>query len=229
MSAWGTSTQSTNGTPSSHRGHRLGGDGFSHGGHDTSMHAFYINLDRRTDRRAEVEKEFADKDLVVERFPAVEYTPPTIGCNLSHIEVLKLARARNYPSVMIFEDDFQFVVSKEQWTHLIAQLPETYDVVMMSYNTIQPSPYNDVFDRVRGAQTASGYIVHSRFYDKLIAQWEEGVELFKQNPGVHWVYLNDQYWKPLQPVSDWFAFKTRIGIQRPGFSDLAGGFVEYGC
>ena len=193
------------------------------------MHAFYINLDRRTDRRVQVEQEFKEKEIEVERFSAIECTPPTIGCNLSHIEVLRLARERGYPSVMIFEDDFQFVISKEEWDAQIAQLPETYDVVMMSYNTIQPSPYNDVFDRVQGAQTTSGYIVHSRFYDKLIAQWEEGVELFKQNPDLHWVYLLDQYWKPLQPVSDWFAFKTRIGIQRAGFSDLAGGFVEYGC
>jgi hypothetical protein len=46
---------------------------------------------------------------------------------------------------------------------------------------------------------------------------------------VHWVYLLDQYWKSLQPTNEWYAFKTRIGIQRAGFSDLAGGFVEYGC
>jgi hypothetical protein len=191
--------------------------------------AFYINLDRRTDRRAEVEKEFADRGLVVERFPAIEYSPPTIGCNLSHIEVLKLARGRGYESVMIFEDDFQFVVSKEEWTQLIARLPKSYDVVMMGYNTIEPSPYDDTFVRVRGAQTTSGYIVHSRFYDTLIARWEEGAELFKQSPHLDWIYLLDQYWKPLQPNADWFAYKVRIGRQRPGFSDLAGQFVEYDC
>jgi len=191
--------------------------------------AFYINLDRRTDRRAEVEQEFADKGLVVERFPAVEYNPPSIGCNLSHIEVLKLARARGYESVMIFEDDFKFVVSKEEWMQLIARLPKSYDVVMMGYNKIEPTPYDDTFVRVHGAQTTSGYIVHSRFYDKLIARWEEGAELFKQNPHLDWVYLLDQYWKPLQRMFEWYAFKTRIGVQRPGFSDLAGQFVEYDC
>ena len=189
--------------------------------------AFYINLDRRTDRRVEAEKEFADMGLTVERFQAIEYTPTGIGCNLSHIAVLKLARERGYPSVMIFEDDFQFLVSKEEWNRLIACLPESYDVVMLAYNKVQPTEYNDILNRVQGAQTTSGYIVHSRFYDTLIARWEEGARLFIEQPHMDWVYILDQYWKPLQPNAEWFAFKTRIGKQRPGFSDLVGQYVEY--
>jgi GR25 family glycosyltransferase involved in LPS biosynthesis len=189
--------------------------------------AFYINLDRRTDRRVEAEKEFADMGLTVERFQAIEYTPTGIGCNLSHIAVLKLARERAYPSVMIFEDDFQFLVSKEEWNRLIAYLPESYDVVMLAYNKVQPTEYNDILNRVQGAQTTSGYIVHSRFYDTLIARWEEGARLFIEQPHMDWVYILDQYWKPLQPNAEWFAFKTRIGKQRPGFSDLVGQYVEY--
>lgn len=193
------------------------------------MHAFYINLNRRTDRRREVEQQFMEKGLDVERFPAVEYTPGTIGCNLSHIEVLKLARERKYPSVMIFEDDFQFVVSKEVWDDGIARLPASYDVVMLSYNMGSSTPHDDTFLRVQSAQTTSGYIVHSRFYDTLIAKWEEGTRSFIQNPDIHWVFILDQYWKQLQPKSEWFAYKNRMGIQRAGFSDLAGQFVEYDC
>ena len=193
------------------------------------MHGFYINLDRRTDRRAEAEQEFADKRLTVERFPAVEYTPGAIGCNLSHIEVLKLAKARGYESVMIFEDDFQFLVSKEEWDQLIARLPASYDVVMLSYNMVRSHPHDDTFDRVQDAQTTSGYIVHSRFYDTLLARWEEGAKLFIAHPHLDWVYILDQYWKMLQPESEWFAYKVRIGKQRPGFSDLRNAFVEFAC
>ena len=191
--------------------------------------AFYINLDRRTDRRYEVEEEFRKIGLTVERFPAVEYSPGSIGCNLSHIAVLKLARERGYPYVMIFEDDFYFLVSKEEWNQLIARLPESFDVVMLAYNKIQPSHYDDHLYRVREAQTTSGYIVHSRFYDRLIDRWEEGARLFIERPDLDWVYLLDQYWKPLQTHADWFAYKVRIGRQRPGFSDLAQRYVEYDC
>jgi glycosyl transferase family 25 len=191
------------------------------------MHSFYINLDRRTDRRELVEEEFKRIGLEVERFPAVEYTPGTIGCNLSHIEVLKLAKARGYESVMIFEDDFEFLVSKEEWNRQISRLPTSYDVVMLSYNLLQSTPHSETFLRVQEVQTTSGYIVHSRFYDTLITRWEEGTRLFKENPEVHWIYILDQYWKSLQPSAEWYAYTPRLGKQRAGFSDLAGEFVEY--
>jgi GR25 family glycosyltransferase involved in LPS biosynthesis len=193
------------------------------------MHGFYINLNRRTDRRELVEEEFKRIGLEVERFPAVEYTPGAIGCNLSHIEVLKLAKSRGYESVMIFEDDFEFLISKEEWNQQISRLPTSYDVVMLSYNLVQSTPHDETFLRVQEVQTTSGYIVHSRFYDTLIARWEEGTRLFKENPKVDWIYILDQYWKALQPGAEWYAFKQRIGQQRAGFSDLAGQFVEYRC
>lgn len=190
------------------------------------MHAFYINLDHRTDRRAEVEKEFEEKGLTVERFSATQYSPGAIGCNLSHIGVLTTARGRGYEAVMIFEDDFQFLISKSEWDDLIAKLPSSYDVVMLSYNLVASTPHDDTFHRVHEVQTTSGYIVHSRFYDRLISRWEEGTRLFMANPTMDWVYILDQYWKPLQADSEWFAYKVRIGKQRPSFSDIAGRFAE---
>ena len=192
------------------------------------MHAYYINLDYRTDRRAEIEKELADKGICAERFPAIRTRPGSIGCTLSHIAVLKLARERGYESVMIFEDDFMFTVSKEEWESLINKLPSSYDVVMMSYNIILAYPHDDTFDTVSEAQTASGYIVHSRFYDCLISRLEEGSQQLMKNPELHWIYINDQYWKGIQPQYQWYAFKTRIGVQRPSFSDLAEKDVDYG-
>jgi glycosyl transferase family 25 len=190
------------------------------------MHAFYINLDHRTDRRVEVEKEFEEKGLTVERFSATQYSPGAIGCNLSHIGVLTTARGRGYDAVMIFEDDFQFLISNAEWDDLIAKLPSSYDVVMLSYNLVASTPHDDTFHRVHEVQTTSGYIVHSRFYDRLISRWEEGTRLFMANPTMDWVYILDQYWKPLQADSEWFAYKVRIGKQRPSFSDIAGRFAE---
>jgi glycosyl transferase family 25 len=191
------------------------------------MYTFYINLDYRTDRRVEIERELADKEICAERFPAIRTRPGSIGCSLSHLAVLKLARERGYESVMIFEDDFRFLISKEEWESLIKKLPSSYDVVMLSYNIILAYPHDDIFDAVFEAQTASGYIVHSRFYNTLIARWEDGLRLLA-NTGMHWMYALDQYWKGVQPQYQWYAFKTRIGVQRPGFSDLVGKVVDYG-
>jgi glycosyl transferase family 25 len=192
------------------------------------MHAFYINLDRRADRRAEIESELANMEIDAERFRAIEHVFPAIGCTSSHVDVLKLARERGYESVMIFEDDFMFLVSKDEYDAAMSRLPASYDVVMLAFNMVSDSAYDETFTRVSDGQNASGYIVHSRFYDRLIDRLEEGLKLFIESPHLHWIYINDQYWKGLQPCSEWYAFKTRIGVQRPGFSDLAGKFVNYG-
>jgi hypothetical protein len=191
--------------------------------------AFYINLDYREDRRKKFEKECAKMKLHVERFPGItgELTP-SHGCTRSHIEVLKIARARGLPSVLIFEDDFQFLVSREDFEEVMQNLPEDYDVVMLSYNLFKSNPYNERFGRAIDVQTASGYIVHSRFYDTLIDTLEEGYNLFVEHPGHHWLYINDQYWKKLQPVSRWYYSLVRVGQQCPGYSDLAQRVVEYG-
>ena len=196
------------------------------------MHAFYINLDHRTDRREEIEKELTDKGIEFERFAAFKTYPGIIGCNQSHIAVLKLARERGYESVMIFEDDFMFLVSKEEWDQLISRLPASYDVVKLSYNLLQWSHHDDTFNRIQDVQASSGYIVHSRFYDTLIANAEEATRLLVET-GAHWLYAYDMQWKVLQPTHEWFAYKTRIGKQRDGISDISeeigGRFVVHHC
>jgi glycosyl transferase family 25 len=190
--------------------------------------AFYINLERRTDRRVEAEAEFANMNMAVERFSAIEHSSPAIGCSLSHLAVLNLARERGYELVMIFEDDFEFLISKEEWRELLTKLPEKYDVVMICCGIVKPGiEYNEIFDRVRDVQQTAGYIVHSRFYDQLISNFEEGIQKFTQNPSVHWLYALDQHWKQLQGQCEWFSFKKKIGKQRAGFSDIAQSFVVY--
>ena len=58
--------------------------------------AFYINLDRRVDRRKEIEAELDNLGASYERFPAIQTSPGCIGCAQSHLAVLKEARSRAY-------------------------------------------------------------------------------------------------------------------------------------
>jgi hypothetical protein len=100
---------------------------------------------------------------------------------------------------------------------------------MISYN-IQKSEdceYPNLY-KIIEAQTASGYIVNSNYYDTLIELYEYAmVELEKTK--MHWVYGNDVVWKPLQKKDNWYCFKKRIGIQRPGYSDNSKSYQEYNC
>ena len=192
-------------------------------------HIVYINLAHRTDRRAEVEGELARMGLSGERFDAIKEHPGIVGCGKSHLAVLELAKERGWEHVLILEDDFQFDVDKEVANAQIQSffdLKIPYDVLMLSYGMDSSDPYNEVVCRATQAQTASGYLVHSRFYDALIANLKEAIPLLIST-GRHWDYANDQYWKRLQRTAQWFCMNTRIGRQRASYSDISERFVHY--
>jgi glycosyl transferase family 25 len=190
----------------------------------------YINLDHRTDRRSEIEGELARIGLSGERFSAVLAKPGYIGCLQSHLNVLELAKQSGWKNVLLLEDDFQFIVDRatfEQELTNFFQLEIPYDVLMIGYNLLEKKPLNDTVCRATNVQTTSGYLVHERFYDALIANWKQALPLLIQTDK-HWLYSCDQSWKILQPVSEWFCLNRRIGIQRSSFSDIANRVVFYG-
>lgn len=191
--------------------------------------SFYINLDSRSDRKEQFEQECKKMNLKVERFPAIKHEKGSIGCGESHLIVLKNARDLKLELVTIFEDDFQFLINRKEYDEILSNLPSDYDVVMLSYNMIHCEPFNEMFGKVIEVQTTSGYIVHSRFYDKLISNWEYALSLLKENPHTYAQYELDQYWKKLQPSSNWYYSLKRVGFQRPSFSDLERRNVDYKC
>lgn len=194
------------------------------------MHSFFINLTRRPDRRMQFETDMQRMGIDVERFQAIEHKVPAIGCLMSHLAVLKLARERNYERVCIFEDDFEFLITKEEYNTTLEAIPTDFDVVMLGWYIFESAPYNEVFGKVLHATTTSGYIVNRKFYDTLINHLETGVSLFLSNLTV-WnvisLYSIDQYWIKLQPTAKWLHTLKRIGKQRAGFSDLTGTHVAY--
>jgi hypothetical protein len=193
-------------------------------------HIFYINLDKRPDRLTEIQGELSRMGLSGERIPAL-YTPAhgSIGCTFSHIYGLKLARERGLSHVLILEDDFQFVVDKTIFENNLRDFFSRgieYDVLFLSYNLREGEHIDNLIGRGRNVQTASGFVVHQRFYDTLISQLEDGFRNLVTTLD-HGKYTIDQYWKPLQKTHSWYYFKNRIGIQRESFSNIEGKVVKY--
>ena len=87
-------------------------------------HIFYINLDKRVDRKELFEAELAKYGLTAERFAGIYYPSPmgTVGCGKSHLQVLELAKLRKYKNVLIFEDDFYFTEPKQLVEDCLHQL-----------------------------------------------------------------------------------------------------------
>ena len=200
---------------------------------DNIENIFYINLAHRTDRRSEIEYELEKMGLKykAERFEAVFMKPGPFGCGYSHIGALKLAKERKYKNVLILEDDFMFTVDKEtveEQCKLFFENVKDYDVWMFSYNTMKAEDCQYTFlQKVLDSHTASGYLVHENFYDTLIENFETAVNKLKEG-FQHWLYSIDQYWKILQKTSSWYQFKTRIGKQRPSYSDISERDANYG-
>ena len=191
---------------------------------------FYINLDHRTDRKEEIEKELVELGLPFERFSAIRHSIGAVGCSKSHMAILKIAKERKYPRVLILEDDFTFVVHRDTMERIVSQVRDghqPYDVCMISYNSIEskqlPEPY---WRKIIDAQTTSGYIIQDHYYDTLINVIEPSIPLLEQTRE-QYNYAIDVVMKKLQRVDKWYQTTERIGKQRESFSDIENRQVNY--
>lgn len=71
-------------------------------------HTLYINLEHRTDRKAHVEKEMQKMGITATRFNAIKTKNGAVGCSMSHLACLQMAKANGWPQVFIAEDDICF-------------------------------------------------------------------------------------------------------------------------
>ena len=193
-------------------------------------HIIYINLDRRTDRRIQFETQAREYRITCERFSAISNDFGILGCSKSHKAVFELALSRKYHSVLIFEDDFEFLVSSKEFRELIHKLDQCkleFDVCMLAYHLIDIDNivgYQD-WMRIRRATTASAYIVKRHYLPRLIELYNKTNELL-ENTREHWNYANDQVWSVLQQKDMWICPTIRIGKQRDGYSDNSNQFQE---
>lgn len=196
---------------------------------DEEIQALYINLDHRTDRKEEVEKELNEKNIKFERFPAIKNENGALGCSKSHLNVIKLAKERNYKQIIVFEDDFEFIVNNDEFDKEMNNLKNIdYDVCLIAYNTHTQNLYDSNYEflyKIKDALTTSAYIVKSHYYDTLIYCWEESVKMFEKTGDNK--YTCDLSWQKLQEKDNWVCFKKRLGKQRGSFSDICNTYVNY--
>ena len=183
---------------------------------------FYINLDSREDRRTAVEKEISCVGFPHERFPAITYDPPQVGCSMSHLRCLELAKERNLPSVLIVEDDLVWTKKSHEIRAALESLEHAeYNVAVLAPSFTTGSEairVNDMFVTGTTCQTALAYICKREYYDTLIENFKEAIELFKAGKGYN-EYAIDQHWKRLQTKGWVFAYPI-LGKQAAGYSDI---------
>jgi glycosyl transferase family 25 len=195
---------------------------------------YYINLDHRDDKRQHIETNVlpyftgtgtetgTQLSERVERFSAIRHDNGAVGCSLSHLAVARKAKAAKARYYLVFEDDFEFLISSNEFNELLTNLfsvPQlNFKVVMLAYNALQNEPFNDLLLRSNNVQTTSGFIVNCAYIDELISCWENGLRKFLET-GEHWNWACDQCWKALQKEK-WFITARRVGKQKPAVSDI---------
>jgi glycosyl transferase family 25 len=198
--------------------------------HKSILHKYidkviYINVATQISKKEEIENELNSFNIEYERFDAIQIPEDGIGCTQSHLEVIKIAKEKSYKNILILEDDFTFVVSKEVFEEQIDLLfnskntsgePFNFDVCLLSYNLIKSEPCKEYtfLKKVLDVQTTSGYIINETMYDIFIDLYTWTLPLLT-NTRKHWIYTIDQIWKILQTIKQWYCFDIRIGKQRP--------------
>jgi GR25 family glycosyltransferase involved in LPS biosynthesis len=200
-------------------------------------HALYINLNSRKDRRAHVEAQLAAiksgvPNLVAERFNAIKNViHGAIGCSMSHMRCIQIAKERNWDHVLICEDDVLFTnvpLFLTQLSKFMATVPD-WDVVLLAGNNIPPfRVVNDACVQISNCQTTTAYIVKAHYYDKLIANYRAGINLLMRHPAQKLDYAIDRYWFELQRRDRWFLITPLSVVQREDYSDIEQRVTNYG-
>ena len=195
-------------------------------------HIIYINLDKRTDRNNSIidQLKIFDNNKITRVSGIYNENNKVLGCALSHLNALKLAREKKYPHVLILEDDAiwsdvnaSYPIFKILMDKLFVQ--NLYDVIMLggSGKKFDPGTY-----RVEYAQAASSYLVNGLYYDKIISAIEKELNNKRIDPADEAYNKNvDIIYLELQKFDKWYIVYPSLMIQGKSHSDILGGNVDY--
>jgi len=201
---------------------------------------FVINLDSRTDRLELITAELLKTGITdFERFSAIRptddmlngkykdyihnanmtYRRGALGCLLSHMEIIKIAKIRNYDKILIIEDDCKFTGTLDVLVSALEQLAEknnAYKLLYLSGNHIKKcTPFLKNVVRVHGTFTTHSYIVTKNAYDEIL----NGLDGFRRE-------IDNYYIRIYQPRNECYCVFPSITTQLDGISDINGNFVS---
>lgn len=156
---------------------------------------FIINLDQRVDRMENMKNLMTELNITNwERFSAIKpsyskidkrlysgyqkfmklnkkYVKGSIGCKLSHLEILKIARKRNYNKILILEDDVNFTGNLKYIEIGLREIENlNWDMLYLGINKEKSAEINELvfINKVISGLCTHAYIVNSKSYNKII-------------------------------------------------------------
>ena len=198
-------------------------------------HALYINLTHREDRKRCVEKELEKIGVLATRFNAVEVSPNqrlygAIGCSISHMKCIQMAIKNGWDHVMICEDDIEFLNPELFTNSLNAFLKrhKQWDVLLLAGNNMLPyTQIDNCCIQAMNCITTTGYIVNKHYYEKLFANFKDGLANLLKDRSQIQKYAIDKYWVRLQRVDKWYLIIPLTIIQRKDYSDVEEAVTDF--
>ena len=200
------------------------------------FNVYYINIERRTDRREHFLSEIRKleiPDTRIKRVHAIEHKIGTLGCLQSHIKALKAALNDEYSCALICEDDFTFKHNtaevREIFQNAFQKCKIEWNVILfaISYNAISVPTECSFLNKVEQSHGTSGYLIKKTYIPTLLSLWEELYDRTKHYDTLPSTEEHcDQLWKKLQH-DKWYVTNPVLGYQYASYSDIEKMFVDY--
>ena len=164
----------------------------------------YINLTKRTDRRESIEFQLkkigVPQDKII-RFEAVENENGALGCTLSHIGVMTMAKGNN-------------------WNYFfISLIFSSWDAGLLSVSYFQLKQEHGCFYRLYFSYLTNSYIVNQHYYQTLRNVFIKSAEELSAGVPRHKCCL-DFHWNALMKEDNWYAAYPCVGYQLVDQSDI---------
>lgn len=144
--------------------------------------------------------------------PKSKYARGVVGCKLSHLKVVQRAKECGYQRILILEDDFEWVSSRDVLDQALGRLQEIdgWGLAYLSSNNLKKGVCfgDDVWFRCVQSLTTAAYIVDASVYDLILQAFSYRVE------------IDTYYVQHVQPVVFCIAVHPNLFIQRSGYSDI---------
>jgi len=196
--------------------------------------ALYINLDERTDRRSEVEAEFAKHSLVVERVSCIKGNPGIkttlldgdVGCIFSHLKCVQMAHDNGWKTVLILEDDVRLRDNvNELFDSYYRQVPDDWDMIYLGGNHWgfdlteryhpQLTMVTENVYRTRNTLTTHAYAIKNTVYEEMLSVFS------------NFEAAADTMYTDIQKRFNVYAFRPSLAWQATGYSYINNKVCDY--
>lgn len=197
-------------------------------------HILCISIEECHDRREKVAEEFNKIGSEVEFVIVKRHSNGAQGCLESHIKCIEIAKERQYPYVLICEDDVMF--DQEQLKRSPIKMPDNWNMFFLGYNALRGHRYSRDLLKLTSSLAAHCYLIHSKIYDVVLdsikTNWNQIPEMYDVQQ-LEWSFLGSEcidvfYAKYIcHRMGDCYGIYPMIALQRPGQSTIQGRYMDY--